>query len=68
MVQTVLAFRAILQEGAAVDGGLLALVLGSQVVYAALTGALAVWLAGRESTPLPSFLRRRKAPTSPAAR
>ena len=59
IVQTVLAFRTILQDGLDADRGLLALVLVSQLVYALAASALAVWLAGRESVPLPAFLRRR---------
>ncbi len=48
VVQTVLAFRTILQRGAATDPGFLALAAGTQVVYAALATALALRLVGRE--------------------
>lgn len=48
VVQTVLAFRTILQRGAAADPGFLALAAGTQVAYAALATALALRLVGRE--------------------
>lgn len=48
VVQTVLAFRSILQEGQAVTPGLLGLVALSQLAYAALVTWFALWLQASE--------------------
>jgi len=58
VVQTVLAFRTILQEGSALAPGLLALVAVSELVYAALATAVAVHLTSRERTLLPRAARK----------